>query len=321
MDLSQAIKVEATRLGFSAFGIAKASYDPLSHNRFVRWLDKGYHSDMKYLERGPRERFDPKLHLPSAKSIIICAQDYYNEPNNDNSKPYISIYARGENYHAVITEKLEALRSSIQELSPKAICKLSVDSLPFGEKTFAVHAGLGFIGRNGLLILSPNDNGNQARGSFHFLGAIITNLELDGNAPNIGNCGQCRRCLDACPTGAIMEDGLIDTSRCISYHTTQNKGDIPPEIAKAMDNIIFGCDLCQVICPHNANVAETSESRLKPNRQTQVSEAQEIIQLDEDSFRIRFKGSSLGEKKFPIFKRNIGIAAKNIGSQSPPKPS
>jgi epoxyqueuosine reductase len=318
MDLKELIKNEAYRLGFSAVGITDAVYDPLNHNRFLRWLEKEYHSDMKYLERGPRERFDPKIHLPSAKSVIICAQYYYNNPENNPSKPYISIYARGENYHTVIMEKMEALRSVITGLSPHATCILSVDSLPLGEKTFAARAGLGFIGRNGLLILSPNINGNQARGSFHFLGAIITDLELEADIPNTGNCGNCRRCIDACPTKAIKEDGFIDTSRCISYHTTQNKNIIPPEIADAMGNIIFGCDICQTVCPYNVNLVETLDPRLQPSSFVQVPDIRELLEIDEEDFKARFKGTSLGEKKFPIFKRNIAIAARNIGAQFPP---
>jgi epoxyqueuosine reductase len=317
MDLKQVINEEAFRLGFSAIGVAPADYDPLRHNEFLRWLDNGYHADMKYLERGQRTRFDPKIHLPSAKSVIICAQNYYHEPDNDPAKPYISIYARGENYHSVMREKLDALCGNMTELFGHYTFDICVDSSTIAEKWFAAKAGLGFLGRNGLLILSPTKKRNEARGSFHFLGAIITDLEIETDIPNNGNCGQCRRCIDACPTKAIMEDGLIDASRCISYHTTQSKESIPPEIAKEMGNIIFGCDICQMVCPHNSNLTETSEPRLRPNNQIPLLTARQLIDLTEDDFKTHFVKSSLGEKKFPIFKRNIAIAAQNIRDQYP----
>ncbi len=308
------IAEEAARLGFSAFGVGPAEYEPIGHNRLLRWLEKGYHADMKYMERATRKRFDPKIHLPGAKSVIICALSYYNKPDNDPAKPYISIYARGENYHVVMKDKLNLLCRKIMELAGERIFKIFVDSSAFAEKTFAVKAGLGFIGRNGILILN-RDNGER-KGSFHFLGVIITDLELEADAPCPGNCGTCRICIDACPTDAIPSNSVINAARCISYQTTQNKGDIPKEIASAMGNIIFGCDICQTVCPFNRKAIETVESRLRHDPDLRALDIEDLLKITEDEFHRRFGKSSIGELKYDVFKRNVAIAVENIRSQT-----
>jgi epoxyqueuosine reductase len=310
MDLKKMIAEEAARLGFSAFGVAPAEYDPIGHNRLLRWLEKGYHADMKYMERATRKRFDPKIHLPGAKSVIICGLNYYNKPDNDPARPYISIYARGENYHVVMKDKLNLLCRRIVELAGEKTFKVFVDSSAFAEKSFAVKAGLGFIGRNGILIL--NRNYGKSKGSFHFLGVIITDLELVADAPCVGDCGTCRLCVDACPTEAIFSNGVINAARCISYQTTQNKGDIPKEIASAMGNIIFGCDICQTVCPFNRKAIKTVESRLCHDLDSRAFDIEGLLKTTEDEFHRRFGKSSIGELRYDLFKRNVSIAVENI---------
>jgi epoxyqueuosine reductase len=312
MDLKQMIAEEAARLGFSAFGVAPADYDPIGHNRLLRWLEKAYHADMKYMQRATRKRFDPKIHLPNARSVIVCALNYYNSPDNDPVKPYISIYARGKNYHAVVEDKLNLLCRKIVELAGQRTFKIFVDSSAFAEKSFAVRAGLGFIGRNDLLILTGKNGKRTARGSFHFLGIVISDLELQPDPPGSGDCGACRLCMEACPTGAIVSDGVIDASRCISYQTTQNKGDIPGLIASAMGNIIFGCDLCQTVCPFNRKAIETAETLLRPDPHSKAFDIEDLSGLTEDEFHRRFAGGSIAELKYALFKRNVAIAAENI---------
>jgi epoxyqueuosine reductase len=315
MTIKQALQKEAYTLGFSAFGVASAEYDPVEHNNHLRWLEKGYQGDMKYLERGPRQRFDARVHLAEASAVIVCALDYYTEPEEDSERPYVSIYARGENYHTVVGEKLEALCRKMREFEPDVHSRIFVDSSPISEKSFAVKAGIGFLGRNGNLIIPKKKSGtkNKAFGSFFFLGLIITSLKLEADSPIFGTCGECRKCIEACPTDAIVGDGIIDATRCISYQTTQNKGAIPDEIAGAMGNMIFGCDICQLVCPYNSAAVETSEPRFAPSPDLVRPGLQWLSSMTEDEFGIRFGKSCIGEFQYDMFKRNVSVARDNFG--------
>jgi epoxyqueuosine reductase len=311
MNLEQKIASEAYQLGFSAFGVTSANYDPIGHNRHLRWIDKGYQADMRYLERGIRQRFDPRITLPSAKSVIICGLNYYHKLENDPSKPYISIYARGENYHAIMLDKLKALCAKINELVGSWTYKAYADISPLSEKSMALKAGLGFVGKNGLLILSSNNGQIPAQGSFYFLGSIITDLELEPDTAVNKSCGQCRRCIEACPTGAIVGDWTIDANRCIAYHTIENKGEIPEEVALRMGNIVFGCDLCQAVCPFNKDARETDEPRLVSDPLLISPDAKKLLNMTEEMFNKRFEKLSIGEKGYRLFMRNLAIAVKN----------
>lgn len=310
MTLKQMIERDAYDLSFSAFGVAAVDYDPLGHSRLAQWLEADYQASMEYMQRGPRQRFDPRTHLPDARSVIVCSLNYYVNPNNDASKPYISVYARGENYHFVLRDKLEALVVKIKEKIGNFKYRVFVDSQAFSEKTWAQKAGIGFLGRNAMLIIPPKKRNNpaRARGSFHFLGVIISDLYLEPDSPGVGTCGECRKCIDACPTNAIIGDAIVDSNRCISYHTTQNNGEIPNEIASAMSNMIFGCDICQLVCPYNSRSDPTSEPRFEPvpvdfDRQKNITE---------NEFKSCFAKSSLGEIKFGMFERNLRIAWSNL---------
>jgi epoxyqueuosine reductase len=314
MNLRDAIKKEAFGLGFSAVGIASADYDPVSHDRLLRWLDNGYQAGMDYMKRATRKRYDPKLHLSDAKSIIACALNYYTEPENNLRRGYVSIYARGENYHRVVEDKLEALCRKIEKLAGDFRANTFVDSSPVNERSLAVKAGIGFIGRNGMLIIPRDreDLDKPRRGSFHFLGGIITDLGLEPDRPVAGTCGRCRKCIDACPTGAIVADGIIDASRCISYYTTQNKGAIPDDIAEKMQNIIFGCDICQLVCPYNSKSSITTEQRFMPGPDLIDIDLEMLKGLSEGEFRARFKGSSIADIYHIMFDRNVAIASNNV---------
>ena len=311
MNLKQAIKSEAYQLGFSAFGVASADYDPVGHNRHLRWIDKGYQADMGYLARGSRQRFDPKVILPSAKSAMVCALNYYHKLENDPSKLYISIYTRGENYHAIMMDKLKVLCGKMNELAGNCTYKAYADSSPLSEKSLVLKAGLGFVGKNGLLIISSNNGQIPAQGSFYFLGSIITDLELEPDMAINKNCGQCHRCIETCPTGAILGNGTIDANRCISYHTIQNKGVIPEEISSRMGNMIFGCDLCQAVCPFNTNARESDEPRLVSDPLLISPEPEKLLNMTEEMFNKRFEKSSIGETGYRLFMRNLSIAVKN----------
>ena len=303
-------------MGFSAFGVAPADYHPVAHNAHLRWLDKNLQGSMGYLERGVRQRFDPRVHLPGARSVIVCAHPYYSEPEDDPSRPYVSIYARGENYHTVLKDKLEAMVDRMRGLAGEIDAMVFVDSSPISEKTFAVKAGIGFWGRNGMVIIPRKRDGRkiQSHGSFHFLGLIITDLWLEPDLPSDVTCGQCRKCIEACPTAAIVNDRIIDATRCISYQTTQNKGRIPEDIAAASGNMIFGCDLCQTVCPYNSGILATTEPRLIPDPELVRPNLAWLLEITPKEFAQRFERSSIGEFKYEMFQRNLQIADKNIKS-------
>ncbi len=311
MDLKSLIADDAYSLGFSAIGVASADYDPRGHDRLLSWLDKGYNAEMKYMARETRQRFDPRIHLPNARSVIICALNYYKEPLNDPTKPYISIYARGEDYHDVLNDKLNLFCRKISENAGGTQFKVFADSGAFAEKWFAAKAGLGFFGRNGVLILSAGNKRNAGRGSFHFLAAIITELDLEPDNPSRGGCGRCRLCVDACPTVAIAADRVIDANRCIANYTTRNGPPIPGEIASKIGNIVYGCDICQMVCPFNKKSVVTSESRLIAGTGLREMDWDFLLGMTEDEYCSRFKKSCIGELKYHNFMRNVALASRN----------
>jgi epoxyqueuosine reductase len=269
---------------------------------------------MKYLESDTRKRFDPSLHLADAKSVIVCALNYYSEPLNDPEKGYVSLYARGENYHDILKDMLNQLCGSLMMIVPEFKYKIMVDSSHVSEKTFALRAGLGFQGKNGLFIFTPSNmkNGNMAKGSFHYLGIIVTDLELELDYPAKGECGKCHRCMDACPTQAIVSDGIIDSSRCISYHTLENSNDIPVDISSKMGNIIYGCDICQLACPFNSGVSRSTNPRLAPRSDVLNLDTKTLLELTKCDVKRQFKGNSISEISNEMFRRNINLAYRNI---------
>ncbi len=311
MDFKSLISDEAYRLGFSALGVASADYDPRGHEHLLRWLEKGYSAEMKYMARETRQRFDPRIHLPTARSVIICALNYYTYPLIDPAKPYISIYARGEDYHAVLIDKLNLLCQKISENAGETQFKVFADSGAFAEKWFAAKAGLGFFGRNGVLILSGGNKRNTGRGSFHFLAAIITDLNLEPDGPSKGGCGRCRLCVDACPTGAITADRVIDASRCIANYTTRNGSPIPDEIAPKMGNIVYGCDICQLVCPFNKRPIMTGEPRLLASFDLGALDWDFLLRMTEVEYASYFGKSSIGELKYHNFMRNVALVLRN----------
>lgn len=313
MELEQFIKDEALRLGFLKTGVATAEYDPVPHDKFLNWLKNNRHSGMNYLERATRKRFDPKLHLPGALSVIVCSQNYYTEPTNDPESGYVSIYARGEDYRKVIKDKLNDLCERVTKIYGKFNFKVFVDTSPISERTFAVKAGLGFIGRNSLLITPKFSlNGSIYKGSFHFLGIIVTDLRLEPDRPVEGTCGKCRRCIDCCPTGAILEDYTIDTVKCISYHTTTNRGEIPEDIAVKMDNMVLGCDICQLVCPYNNKPVETSDACFIAKDFLTKFDIGAFLDMSEAQFNRQFRDTVLFEKGFEKIRAHALIVSKNL---------
>lgn len=244
------IRGEAGRLGFELVGITPAIPVP-DYDFFRWWLDQGYAGTMEYLRRGASRREDPEKILPGVRSLICCGMNYY----TGGEPTAISRYAWGEDYHVVVGERLKHLEEFIKrEIDPKAQTKSYVDTGPVLERSYAARAGLGWIGKNNLLI-------NNGLGSFVFLGEILTTLEFDKSdydRPQFDQCGTCTKCLEACPTQALIEPRILDANRCISYLTTAYKGELTPEQKGMIGNQTYGCDICQEVCPYNGNLKTAS---------------------------------------------------------------
>ncbi|MGB3940567.1 MAG: tRNA epoxyqueuosine(34) reductase QueG [Candidatus Manganitrophaceae bacterium] len=273
VTLTEEIKSIALALGFHRVGITSADPVKEAGRQFSEWLADGFAAEMTYLSKSPEIRSDPRRRFPEAKSMICLALNYYQSPpqtfgkefgtteqtpSADQSKGKIARYAWGEDYHTVIEEKLAELIIAI-EVRGGRCWKGYVDHGPLLERAFAERAGIGFVGKNTLLI-TPN------YGSWVFLAEVVTDLSLEIDRPAVSECGACRRCLDACPTGALTEPFRLDARRCLSYLTIENKGPIPEEYLTRMEGWLFGCDLCQEVCPFNRSPIETDVARLSHTR-------------------------------------------------------
>lgn len=303
MDVSirtQKIREKALDLGFSLVGFAKA--EPLVYEkiRLQNWLDKGFHGEMSYMENYFDKRTDPTLLVPGCKSIIVLGYNYHNPQKQfDPSAPKISQYAYGKDYHYVVKDKLKTLQQYIDTEIQPIEARVFVDSAPVMEREWAKKAGIGWIGKNTLLI-------NPKKGSYFFLGEIILNIELEYGQPINDFCGTCRRCIDACPTNAIQDQGYeMDGSRCISYATIEIKGDIPSLFEGKMENWAFGCDICQDICPWNRFAQEHNEVEFLPSDDLLNMTQTDWDNLTETEFKKLFKKSPLKRTKFKGLKRNL----------------
>jgi epoxyqueuosine reductase len=296
------IKAEAKRLGFSFCGIAKAEFLEQEAPRLETWLKQEMHGEMQYMENHFDKRLDPRLLVDGAKSVISLGLNYFSSTKqNDPAAPKISSYAYGADYHFVIKDKLKHLLQFIQgnigELNGRAF----VDSAPVLDKAWAKKAGLGWIGKNANLI-------NKNSGSFFFLAELIIDLELEYDvAPTADHCGTCTRCIDACPTEAIVSPYIVNGSRCISYLTIELKNEIPAEFKGKMDNWMFGCDVCQDVCPWNRFSVLHNEEAFKPDPDLLDLSRQDWEEITEDTFKKIFRNSAVKRTKFNGLKRNIGF--------------
>jgi len=319
MILSSRIKPLATAAGFDLCGIAKPDVIDEARDKFDHWLADGYHNDMDWLVDSRDRRTDPRQLMDGVKSVIMLGVNYF-QPNA-KSVPEgcgrVARYARGRDYHKILAKNCKTLIKKIEsEVSREAVpvetpeFKFWVDYGPFMERSYAVKAGLGYIGKSGMLI-------NKRFGSWILLAEIVTNLELavDQVWPgDHGRCGTCKRCIDACPTRAIRDEGVVDANRCLSYWTIESKGEIPNRYAGAMGDGVFGCDTCQQVCPHN-------EKRQKPTEHSEflpefgVGELLELHPLaelkDNETFLAQFAGTSLTRPKMEGIRRNALIVLDN----------
>ena len=298
--LTEAIKARALALGFDLAAVGPA--DPPEHaDSFRRWVEAGHAGTMAYLERRLPERIDPRRVLADARSVVTVALNYFQGETDDVSWKPVARYAWGRDYHDVMTPRLEALARFIGEAAG-AGGKCYVDTGPLLERDLAARAGLGWVGKNTMLI-------NPHLGSWFFIGVLLTTAELVPGDPLPDRCGTCRACLDACPTDAFPAPYVLDARRCISYLTIEHRGDIEPALAARMGEWQFGCDICQDVCPWNRRAPVTREAAFRPT--TSYPGAAAIAGMDDETFRSRFAGTPLTRPKAQGMRRNAGIALGN----------
>jgi len=294
------IKKTAAWLGFEHCGVAPATRLDADARRLEQWLQKGMHGSMHYMEKYFDQRIDPQKLVPGAKSVITLLKNYYPSQKQDAAVPKISKYAFGKDYHDVIREKLNALIALIKEEVGEIHGRGFVDSAPVLERTWAQRSGLGWVGKNGNLI-------NKQSGSFYFIATLITDLELQYDDPFAKDyCGTCTKCIDECPTNAILPDKVVDGSKCISYFTIELKEMlIPGEMKGKFDNWLFGCDTCQDVCPWNRFSHPHRENAFTPIPEILNLSMNEWEAMTEDGFKKLFKDSPLRRTKFSGIQRNL----------------
>ena len=309
------IKETALSLGFTHCGIAKAAPLDEDAKRLEKWLHAGMHGSMHYLENHFDLRVDPTKLVPGAKSVITLTQNYYSPKKQPAGSPKISTYAYGTDYHFVIKEKLNKLLEAIQQKAGDIVGRGFVDSAPVLERTWAQKSGAGWIGKNGNLI-------SKTDGSFFFIATLIVDLPLVYDDPFAKDyCGSCTKCIDACPTDAILPDKTIAGNKCISYFTIELKDAIiPSEMKGKFDNWMFGCDTCQDVCPWNRFSKQHQEPGFTPNTAIETFGLQEWNNLTKEGFKTVFKNSPLQRSKFEGITRNLqfieAIPATNQTSPS-----
>ena len=301
MNYSQLIKQKAEKFGFQSCGISKAEFLEEEALRLETWLNKDYHGEMKYMENHFDKRLNPTLLVDGAKSVISLSYNYFPKVKIDEINNFkISKYAYGEDYHEVIKDILKEMVAELQEEIGVFGFRVFVDSAPVLEKAWARKSGLGWVGKNANLI-------TKKHGSFYFLAEIICDLELEYDLAVTDHCGSCRACIDACPTQAIVSDRIVDGSKCISYATIELKNEIPDYFNGKMNDWIFGCDVCQDVCPWNRFSAPTLQEKFAPNFQKLNFRKNEWKELTQELFSEIFKKSAVKRTKFSGLMRNINL--------------
>jgi len=295
-----ALKLRAKELGFDLVGIAPAQES--KYRQYLRrWLEEGRAGEMGYLAARFEERANPAVYFPEARSVICVGLNYFTplEPAAPG-RGRIARYALGDDYHEVIKHRLHELADWIRQASPQAQTRCSVDTAPVMEKELAAAAGMGWIGKNTCVI-------NEKIGSWIFLGEVLTTLELQPDEPAIDRCGTCRRCIDACPTQAITEPYQLDARRCISYLTIEHRGEIGPQLADQVGGWIYGCDICQDVCPWNRDPPASMAPELKPRWADGSLDPAEVLGWSDQDYQNELRGSAMKRVKLPMLKRNARI--------------
>jgi len=310
--IKKRIREEALSLGFGAVGFAAASESPHA-GRLTEWLRAGRHGTMRWMARDPERRSDPRAVLARAKTVVSVSLPYYrgNWPagaEGDGPRGRIARYAWGRDYHKRIRRRLTLLARAILAQCPDARWLAYVDTGPMLDRSWAERAGIGWIGKNTNVIL-------PGRGSWSFLGEILTDLALEPDPPARDHCGTCARCIAACPTGAIVGPYQLDARRCISYLTIEHKGPIPLELREAVGARIFGCDDCQEVCPWNRFAVKTEDPEFLDRPGQQTPELIPLLSMDEEAFRARYQGTAILRAKRAGFARNVAVALGNLGDR------
>jgi epoxyqueuosine reductase len=307
---SALIKAKAQELGFDACGIAPAADHP-ELQFFADWVARGYAASMAYLTRSVERRSDVRQVLPSARTVIMTATVYntdhpYSTESADPERAHIARYAWGDDYHDVLGRRLDALLAWMHETHDAPFdARAYVDTGPVQERVYAQHAGLGWIGKNTCVI-------HPTLGSWIFLAEIICSLPLDADEPSFDQCGTCSLCLDACPTGALPAPGVLDSNRCISYLTIEHRGDIPSAIGEAIGTHVYGCDICQEVCPWNAVAPTSSDRAWQARPEWSAPRVSDLVEMSDDAMGPALRGSPMKRAKRVGLRRNFALAQSNV---------
>ena len=311
--VEERFKDQAAALGFDPVGVTRLGPTG-THDEFLRWLENGYAGDMGYLARGADKRRDTRLPFEGMRSAIVVGLNY----GGRQSPGPVARYARGDDYHHVMLDRLEALHRWIeQEMEAPVRGKAYVDTGPLLERDLAQRAGLGWIGKNTMLI-------NPTGGSFFFIGALLVELELEPDAPfEADRCGSCTRCLDACPTDALVAPRMMDARRCISYLTIEHRSDIPPNLQPMLGDLLYGCDICQDVCPWNQRFAtDLTEPAFAPREAVAGKDgrtlARELLAMTPNEFQTAFRSSPMKRARLSGLQRNAAVVLANTEDSNDP---
>lgn len=306
--ITEKIREAALAAGFDAVGFARAEELSPEGGRLKDWLTRGFHGEMKWLEREPARRSDPRRLFPDARSVVAVALNYYNpsQHTDDPAMGKISRYAWGDDYHDVVKEKLRMLLARIQALSPGAQGMVCVDTSAVMDKAWAVRAGIGWLGKHSNVI-------SMELGSWIFLGEIILDIDLEYDGRIVpDHCGSCTACIDACPTDAIVEPYVVDSRKCISYATIELRDDeLPSNISDNLNGWLYGCDICQDVCPWNRFQKPTAEPRFAPRESQASLDLEGITRMEHREYAERFRGSAIKRTKLVGLKRNASALLEN----------
>ncbi|MEI7684252.1 MAG: tRNA epoxyqueuosine(34) reductase QueG [Planctomycetota bacterium] len=305
MSVAQAIKDLARSIGFDRVGVAAAT-DADGFERLTEWLARGFAGDMAYMHKHAPARRHPSSVLPGVRSVVMVSLNY----RQTTSGGPIAQYARGLDYHDVLRDRLNRLLKAIQNVYPEIAGRGVVDTAPLLERDFARRAGLGWFGKNTMLI-------HPTLGSFFFLGALLLDVDLPVDEPFAKNhCGTCTRCLDACPTDAFPAPGWLDSRRCISYLTIEQRGSIPDEFRSGLGDWAFGCDICQDVCPWNKKAPFAGDPAFAPREDLVAPDLLKLLEITEDEFRRQFRGTALLRTKRVGLVRNVALVLGNLGDRA-----
>ena len=311
-DRKRALVREAKALGFDAVGVSQAGFLEEEADRLEEWLRRDYHGEMAYLARNVDKRLDPRKLVPGAKSVVSLLYNYHTDVQpTDPEAPRVARYAHGQDYHYVIKWKLKELMKWAQREWGDVGGRVFVDSAPVHERAWAAKSGLGWVGKNSLLL-------NQRMGSFFFIAELIIDVDLEPDTPTTDHCGTCTRCIDACPTGAIIQSGVVDGSKCISYFTIELRGAIPEPVHQHLAPWVFGCDVCQEVCPWNRRATPHNEPQFAPHSELLGMKRRDWEEMTEEVFHDVFKGTAVKRTGYEGLMRNVQAAFKAPGTGGRP---